>query len=185
MLNIASVPNSTISTVETEPAGEWYALQTKPRHEKRIAAKLASKGFFCFLPMHAELRQWSDRKQRVELPLFSNYLFTKTDSSRESRGAILRTDGIISFVGSGGYGTPIPNEQMDAVRAIVRDGIAFTHHPFLNVGQRVRVRGGSLDGIQGILVSKNGDQSLIISVETIQRSLALRVEGYVVEPVHQ
>jgi transcription antitermination factor NusG len=185
LLNTYPITNATLSTAQVEPTGEWYALHTKARHEKRVAAALESKGIFCFLPIHTELRQWSDRKQRVELPLFSNYVFAKSDSSRESRGAILRTDGIISFVGSGGFGTPIPEEQMDAVRAIVKDRIAFTHHPFLNVGQLVRVRGGSLDGVQGILVSKNGDQSLIISVETIQRSLALRVEGYVVEAVHR
>jgi transcriptional antiterminator NusG len=185
LLNIQPITIASVSSVQTEPTGEWYALQTKARHEKRVAATLESKGIFSFLPVHTELRQWSDRKQRVELPLFSNYVFAKTDSSRESRGAILRTDGIIGFVGSGGFGTPIPNEQMDAVRAIVKDRIAITHHPFLNVGQLVRVRGGSLDGVQGILVSKNGNQSLIISVETIQRSLALRVEGYAVEAVQR
>jgi transcription antitermination factor NusG len=185
LLNIHPIASSAVSSVQAEPTGEWYALQTKPRHEKRVATALESKGIFCFLPIHTELRQWSDRKQKVELPLFSTYVFAKTDSSRESRGAILRTDGIVAFVGSGGFGTPIPDEQMDAVRAILQARIAFTHHSFLNVGQLVRVRGGSLDGVQGILVSKNGDQSLIISVETIQRSLALRVEGYVVEAVQR
>ncbi len=55
-------------------------------------------------------------------------------------------------------------------------------HPFLKIGQRVRIRSGALDGLEGILVSRNGDHTLVISIDAIQRSLAVRVEGYEVEP---
>lgn len=78
---------------------------------------------------------------------------------------------------------PFLTSKLDAIRTVVKDQIAFTHHPFLTVGQRVRIRGGSLDGVQGILLSAKGDQSLIVSVETIQRSLAVRVDGYIVEAI--
>jgi transcription antitermination factor NusG len=56
-------------------------------------------------------------------------------------------------------------------------------HPFIRIGQRVRVRGGSLNGIEGILLRQGKDQSLIVSVELLQRSVAIRVEGYEVESV--
>jgi transcriptional antiterminator NusG len=161
----------------------WFAVQTRPRHEKRVALALECKGICAFLPVHRAVRQWSDRKQVLELPLFSNYVFVKTDNGREARAGILRTDGVVRFVGSGGLGTAIPEEQMDAIRTVIKEEVAFTHHPFLTVGQKVRIRGGSLDGVQGIFLSTKGDQSLIVSVETIQRSLALRVDGYVVEAI--
>ena len=83
----------------------------------------------------------------------------------------------------GGEGTPIPDAQIEAVRSLVERELPWSSHPFLKIGQRVRIRSGALDGMEGILLSRNGDRTLVISVEAIQRSLAVRVEGYEVEPV--
>ncbi len=66
---------------------------------------------------------------------------------------------------------------------LVDQGIPLALHPYINVGQRVRIRGGCLEGLEGILVAKNGDQSLVVSVEMIQRSLAVRVSGYQLERI--
>jgi len=90
---------------------------------------------------------------------------------------------VLRFVGIRGRGTPIPDKQIDAVRTLVEKQLSCCFHPFLKIGQRVRIRGGSLDGLEGILQSQNGNRTLIISVNAIQRSLAVRVEGYDVEPV--
>jgi len=91
-------------------------------------------------------------------------------------------DGVFCLVGAAGEGTPIPDAQIDAVRNLVDTGLPCVSHPFLKIGQRVRIRSGALDGMEGILLSRNGDQTLVISIEAIQRSLAVRVEGYEVEP---
>ena len=85
------------------------------------------------------------------------------------------------LVGSGGEGTPIPDGQIDAVRTLMDGGIPWSSYPFLKIGQRVRIRGGALEGLEGILVARNGNQTLVISIDAIQRSLAVRVEGYQVE----
>jgi len=90
---------------------------------------------------------------------------------------------VFGLVGGRGEGTPIPDEQIEAVRALVEGEVPWSAHPFLKIGQRVRIRSGALNGMEGILVSRNGDRSLVISVEAIQRSLAVRVEGYAIEPV--
>jgi transcription antitermination factor NusG len=86
-------------------------------------------------------------------------------------------------VGASGEGVAIPEEQIDAVRGLIEGPMPWSSHPFLKIGQRVRIRSGALDGLEGILVSRNGDRTLVISVDAIQRSLAVRVEGYEVEPV--
>jgi hypothetical protein len=78
---------------------------------------------------------------------------------------------------------PIPDEQIEAVRALLESQLPCSSHPFLKIGQRVRIRGGSLDGLEGILLSRNGDSTLVISVDAIQRSLAVSVNGYEVEAV--
>lgn len=169
----------------TQPVSEerWFAVKTKPRHEKKAASDLESKGITTFVPVQATLRQWSDRKQTVEVPLFPSYIFTKIAPEHGTRVPVLRTTGVLGFVGSHGVGTPIPDEQILAVQTIVQQRIPFSHYPFLSTGQVVRINGGSLDGLTGILLAKNGDQSLLVSVELIQRSLAIRIAGYRVEPV--
>jgi transcription antitermination factor NusG len=98
--------------------------------------------------------------------------------TNEKRLRVLRTDGVISFVGSQRAGTPIPEEQIEAVRMLLQRKVLCKAHPFLRVGQRVRVRGGALDGVEGLFVSQNGDNSVVISVDAIQRSLAVRINGY-------
>ena len=160
----------------------WYGLHTRPRHEKIVAQRLEERGVTAFLPLVSETHRWSDRKKTVQLPLFSCYVFAKFTPNRLDRLRVLRVDGIVGFVGARGEGTPIPDEQIDAVRSLVETQLPWSSHPFLKIGQRVRIRSGVLDGMEGILVSRNGDRSLVISVDAIQRSLAVRVEGYEVEP---
>jgi transcription termination/antitermination protein NusG len=160
----------------------WYGLHTRPRHEKIVAQRLEERGVTAFLPLVSETRRWSDRKKIVQLPLFSCYVFAKFTPNRLDRLRVLQVDGIFGFVGTRGEGTPIPDEQIDAVRSLVETQLPWSSHPFLKIGQRVRIRSGVLDGMEGILVSRNGDRSLVISVDAIQRSLAVRVEGYEVEP---
>jgi len=159
----------------------WYALHTRPRHEKAVVQRLSDRGVETFLPIVTEMHRWSDRKKKVELPLFSCYVFAKFVPNKAERLSVLRVDGVLGLVGSRMEGTPIPEEQIEAVRALVDGAIPWAAHPFLKIGQRVRIRSGALDGLEGILVSRNGSQTLVISVDAIQRSLAVRVEGYQVE----
>ena len=168
----------------TEIGGtKWYAVQTRARHEKVIAHRLGEQGISTFLPLVAEVHRWSDRKKIVELPLFSCYLFARLAPTNEDRSRVLRLDGVFQFVGARGAGTPIPDDQIDAVRVLVKEQIPVHSYPFLRIGQRVRIRSGALNGVEGILVARNGDHTLVVSIEAIQRSLAVRIEGYDVEPV--
>lgn len=162
---------------------QWYAIHTRARHEKSIATRLEGQQFTTFVPLVTEVHRWSDRRKVVELPLFNCYVFVKLHPSVEERIRILRLDGVISFVGVGWEGTPIPEAQIDAVRSLLAQQLPCCMHPFVKIGQRVRIRGGALDGIEGILVSRNGDRTLVISVDAIQRSMAVRIDGYDFEPV--
>jgi transcription antitermination factor NusG len=168
--------------VEAEPEN-WYGLQTRSRHEKIVVQRLAERGVKTFLPLVTEVHRWSDRKKSVQMPLFSCYVFAKFAPKREERLRVLRVDGVFGLVGAGGEGAPIPDEQIHAVRSLIDGQLPWSSHPFLKIGQRVRIRSGALDGMEGILVSRNGDRTLVISVDAIQRSLAVRVEGYEVEAV--
>jgi transcription antitermination factor NusG len=161
----------------------WYAVQTRARHEKVVSQRLRESGLTTFLPLVTEIHRWSDRKKSVELPLFACYVFVRLVPTSEERLRVLRIDSVLNFVGVRGQGTPIPDLQIDAVRTLIDEELPWSTHPFLKIGQRVRIRSGALNGLEGVLVSRNGDRTLVLSVDAIQRSLAVRIEGYDVEPL--
>lgn len=161
----------------------WYALQTRSRHEKLVVRQLAGQGFATFLPVSQQTRQWSDRRKVVEFPLFSGYVFLRMLYRPEEKLRVLQTEGVVSFVGTNGQGIAIPDKQIEDIQTLVASKVPFQSHPFLKVGQRVRIRSGSLSGTEGILVEHNNDRTLVISVELIQRSVSIRLQGYELEPV--
>ena len=162
---------------------QWYAIRTRSRHEKMVADQLDKLGVENFLPLVKRTRQWSDRVKEVELPLFSGYTFVRVVLSSPDRLRVLQTHGVAGFVGINCCGTAIPDNQIEDIRTLLASEVPFEEQPFLRVGQRVRVRGGALDGVEGILSAQNDDHSLVISLEPIQRSLSVRIQGYIVEPV--
>jgi transcription antitermination factor NusG len=170
------------SAPEADP-GKWFALQTRARHEKVVAQRLWDKGVVTFLPLVRGVHRWSDRQKIVELPLFSCYVFAKLAPRNEERLRVLLVEGVVNFVGPRGQGIAIPEEQIELVRRLVQEQLPYCSHPFLKIGQRVRIRGGALDGVEGILVSRSGERTLVVSVDAIDRSLAVRIEGYDVEPI--
>jgi transcription antitermination factor NusG len=153
------------------------------RHEKSVAAQLEEKRMITFLPLLHQIHRWSDRRVTVEVPMFSCYAFVCIVPSVEERLKVLRTHGVLGLVGSAGHGTPIPEEQIKSVRTVTGKDFSCFPHKFLTVGRRVRIRGGALEGVEGILVQHGKDQSLVVSVEVLQRSVAIQVAGYDIESV--
>jgi len=162
---------------------KWYAIHTRSRHEKWIARQLEENRIFTFLPLLKQIHRWSDRQSKVEIPMFSCYAFVRIAQTTDERLKVLRTPGVLSFVGNERQGTPIPDEEIENLQIAVREKIPCAVHPFIRMGQRVRVRGGSLEGIEGILLCQGGDKSLVVSVELLHRSVAIRVAGYDIESI--
>jgi len=165
------------------PGSAWYAVRIRSRHEKVATDQLQRQGIETYLPVVAQIHQWSDRKKRVDLPLFTGYAFVRFEPTSPDRLRVLKTHGVVGFVGPRWEQTPVPEEQIRSIQGVLASGIAPAEHAYLKAGQRVRIRGGALDGVEGILSSLNGDRSLVITVEPISRSISIRVEGYEVDPV--
>jgi transcription antitermination factor NusG len=160
----------------------WYALHTRARHEKAIEQRLRDQGMETFVPTTTELHRWSDRKKKVEVPLFSCYVFVRCALNAEDRRRVYQVESVHGFVGTRGSSLPIPDEQIDSIQRVLTQTAPWRSYPFLKAGQRVRIRGGAMDGVEGVFLSENGDHSLIVSVDAIQRSIAVRIDGYDVEP---
>jgi transcription antitermination factor NusG len=164
-----------------EPA-QWYAILTRYRFEKKVIAHLANKRVNTFLPLLEEIHRWSDRRKALQIPLFPGYAFVFLDLSSPSRLEVLRTEGVLRFVAFGAETNPVPARQIDDLKKLLSHKAPCSLHAFLTVGQRVRIRGGCLDGLEGIL-EQNEEKSLVISIESIRRSVAIKIEGYELELV--
>jgi len=161
----------------------WYAIHTRARHEKKVTTQLQDKGVATFLPLVAQRHRWSDRNKTIQLALFPCYTFVRLEACGEKRLTTLQTPGVFGFVGIRGVGLPIPDKEIENIQILLANNVSCALYPFLRMGQRVRIRGGCLEGVEGILVAKNSDRSLVVSIELIQRSVALRIDGYDVEPI--
>jgi transcription antitermination factor NusG len=177
--SVAQLPPLNCAPVESS----WYAVHTLARHEKRIAAQFEEKRVCTFLPLLRQIHRWSDRRVKVDVPMFSCYAFVRIVHTVEERLKVLRTPGVLGFVGCERQGTPIPDEQIESLRTAISENIPCFPHAFISAGRRVRIRGGSLEGVEGILERQGGDQSLVVSVELLHRSISIRVEGYDIELV--
>jgi len=163
-----------------DTSAEWFAVETRRRFEKKVAAQLDHKGFQVYLPLMTERHKWSDREKAVTTPLFPGYAFVQLDRSRQSCQAVLHTAGLIRFVSFGGIVVAVPQKQIEDLQLLLQEKRQFSLHPFVRTGQRVRIRGGCLHGVEGILMQLEKEK-LVISIESIQRSLAIEIQGYELE----
>lgn len=159
----------------------WYAVQTFPRHEKAVSEQLQGEGIECLLPLTVRVHKWSDRKQNVSLPLFPGYTFVRLGEYRRDRVRVLRRPGVVRFVGTSQGAIPLATDEISHIRQLMEHKINCEPHPFLKAGQKVRIRSGALRGLEGILLRESGNDSLVLSVSLIQRSLSIQIEGYDLE----
>jgi len=128
-------------------------------------------------------RRWSDRKQVVASPLFSCYLFVHISNSLESRLRVLKVPGVVRLVGNANGPVAIPDGEIETLRAVLSHGVKCSPCPYLEPGDRVRILRGMLAGIEGTFLRRGRDTKLILSIEMIQRSVAVNVDACDVEPI--
>jgi transcription antitermination factor NusG len=160
---------------------DWYALYTRHQHEKSVHQVLTGKGFEAFLPLYTTAHQWKDRVKRVSLPLFPCYVFLRGPLVQWL--PVLSTPGVHTVVGCGGQPATISNAEIDAVRRVVESPMNAEPHPYLKCGDRVRVTAGPLRGLEGLLVRKKNWCKLLLSVEMLQRSVAVEVDATMIQRV--
>jgi transcription antitermination factor NusG len=175
------------TTVGALPSGQlemkWYAAYTSANHEKKVREQLELRRVESFLPLYESVRRWKDRRMRLQLPLFPGYVFAQL--APQDRLHVLQVPGLVRLVGFNGHPTPLPDEEIEVLRRGLASGVLAEPHPFLTVGQRVRVRTGPLLGLQGILIRRRNKVRFVISVELILRSMAVEVDESDLEALPQ
>jgi transcription antitermination factor NusG len=159
----------------------WYAAYTSANHEKRVAQQLGVRSLEHLVPLYESVRRWKDRRVRLQLPLFPGYVFVRLDL--RDRLQVLQVPGVAKLVGFNGMPTVIPQEEIEALRRSLGNGVRAVPHPYLKLGRRVRVKTGSLAGLEGVLLRRKNSTRFVISLDLIMRSVAVEIEGSEVEAV--
>jgi transcription antitermination factor NusG len=166
-----------------ENRSSWYALVTRSRQEKHVAGMLARLDIPAFLPLMTETHLWSDRKKTVTVPLFAGYVFVHFPAHNEFALRVLKTPGVVRFVGNQRGPIPIPDKEIEDVRSVLSTKVGCSPYPFLKTGDRVRIVDGAMKGLEGTLIGRGPESKLVVSIELIQRSLAISIYGFNVEPI--
>jgi transcription antitermination factor NusG len=159
----------------------WYAAYTCANHEKRVAEELEAREVEHFLPLYRSARRWRDRRVELELPLFPGYVFVRL--ALRERLRVLQIPSVSRLVGFGGTPAALPDDEMDTLRRGLARSLRAEPHPFLAVGRRVRITGGPFLGLEGILKRRKASLRVVVSLELIQRSVAVDVDAADVRPV--
>jgi transcription antitermination factor NusG len=154
---------------------DWFALKVRVRAERSARDVLASRGLEVFCPAYPERREYSDRIKVVESALFPGYLFCRLSWS--DRLPVLTAPHVEYIVGFGNEPTPVGHAQIKAIQTIIEAGVLCRPHPFLKVGQRVRLHSGPLANVEGILTGSRNNHRLVVSIDLLQRSIAVEVDS--------
>jgi transcription antitermination factor NusG len=156
-------------------APRWFAVWTRSRHERAVYDQLIERGIESFLPTITRWSRRKDRRKQVEWPLFPGYCFVRIDP--HARLNVLKCSGVVSIVGFNGEPTPVPDEELDAVRRLVESTLPYDPCPLLKAGMRVEVVHGPLKGVVGKLARKGGHARLVLAVDLIGRAVSVQVDA--------
>jgi len=163
-----------------EQSLRWDVAQTRSRHEKCVEIQLGRYAIESFLPLFDSVRQWTDRRVRLQLPLFPGYVFVKVAWSERLR--VLQIPSVVRLVSFGGVPAILEDGEVERLQRALAEGVRAEPHPFLRTGRRVKISAGPLAGCEGILKRWKDHLRVVISIEMIQRSISLDIDAASLEP---
>jgi len=169
------------SCIEASGSTPWVAVVVRPRADRRIQNGLAAAGLETFVPWHRVLRRWSDRIRTLEQNLFPGYIFCR--STFGERRLVMRQPGVEGVVCFGHQPALIPDGEIAALRRTVQSGFPLGPWPYLKTGQPVRHTRCALEGIEGTLARDAGTPRIVVSVNALQRSVAVQVDRDMIRPI--
>lgn len=175
-----SMTDGPVSLSEAAARLNWYALYTCSRHEKCVAQQIEQRSISCFLPLYRSVRRWKDRRKEVELALFPGYVFVRL--ALQDRLRVLELPSVVRLVSFHGQPAVLPEAEIEQLRQRLSRG-CLEPHPYLRVGRRVRVCGGPMQGLEGIIVRRKDRCRVVFSLDLLMRSVAVEVDESDLEPV--
>jgi len=159
----------------------WYVVYTYPKMEKKIFSNLVKQSINAFLPFQRVVRQWSDRKKKLEIPLFPNYVFVQVPE--KERFKVFNVPGITRFVSFDGKPAVVSDHEINPIKQIVNNDIQFEHEVSFSSGDRVKVVHGPLAGLEGVLLEKKGGSRFGLHFTSISQSISVDIQYNLLERV--
>ena len=172
---ITNDPNTKISK-------SWYAIYVRSRHEKSVHSELQQKGIESSLPLTIVTRQWSDRRKKVEVPLFRGYVFVKIDIKNEKL-PVLTTSGVVKFVTFNNVTVPIPEDQMYWLQQMIASDLLLSQEQDFPIGTEIDVMFGPLKGLRGRVKQKNSETRLVVWFDAIMQGVSVEIDPTWLTPV--
>lgn len=139
----------------------WYVLYTKPRNEKKTAQRLSEKGIEVYCPLQETLRQWSDRKKKVQEPLFKSYLFVRLNDYKQEQVNVLTTAGAVRFLWWQGKPGEVREEEIEAIRQFLNEYKGAAISVAFEKGEEVRIKEGALKEQKGKIIRLKGNKAFL------------------------
>jgi transcriptional antiterminator RfaH len=155
---------------------KWLAVYTRPRYEKKIAKVLTDYQITCYLPLIKTLRNWSDRKKWVEIPLFSSYIFVQV--TQKEYTSVLMIPGVVRFVSFEGNAVEIPESQIENIKWVLSSEItAEPIEKHIPEGSMVEIIKGPLSGLRAEMVNYNNKRTIIVRMGQLDKSFEIHIPG--------
>lgn len=163
---------------------EWFAIYVKSRYEKKVTKTLDEIGIESFLPLITRIKQWSDRKKKVEEPLFRSYVFVHI--TKEDYYNVLHCDGVVKYITFEGKAAVIPENQILAIKEYINDeDINDIEYDDFKEGQLVRIKSGQMRGLVGRFAEIRGKHRFIINIEVVGKSIPINISRSNIEAIQE
>jgi len=169
------------SNLPTE-AQRWYLAYTFPKAEKKVQSKLEATGVESYLPLHEVIRTWSDRKKKLIVPLFPNYIFVYT--SEQKRHELFAIKAFVKYVSFGGKPAIVNDSIITSLKSILKENAEVSVIENIRVGTFVRITRGPFMGAEGMVINRNGKIRLIVQIDALQRAIAINISTNDVSPLY-
>ena len=180
MINI--IQSAIINNTKSKISKSWYAIYVRSRHEKSVHSELQKKGVVSSLPLTIVTRQWSDRRKKVEVPLFRGYVFVKIDIKNEKL-PVLTTSGVVKFVTFNNVTVPIPEDQMYWLQKMIASDLLLSQEQDFPIGTEIDVIFGPLKGLRGRVKQKNSETRLVVWFDAIMQGVSVEIDPTWLTPV--
>lgn len=161
----------------------WFVFYTKSRQEKKVDELLQKRGFKTFLPLHKVLRQWSDRKKKVEVPLFNSYIFVFDYEHKIP--SILEIPGIAWNIRLAGKPAVLRAGELELIQRFIETGLTIETGAIqaenLKEGERTRIMDGPLKGVEGIVLGAADSQTFNVVLEGIDQLIRVQIPAFLLK----
>jgi transcription antitermination factor NusG len=175
MINLAQIEEGIPMPLTRKAQSNWFAVYTTSNHEKKVQQHLQMRDIETFLPLYSVTRRWKNRTTvKLDLPLFTGYVFVRI--ARTESALVLAVPNVLSIVGDGHRPLPLPDSEIETLRS----GLHLRRvdpHPYTKVGARVRIRSGPFAGLEGVIVRKDDQLRVVLSLDLINKSIAVHVNA--------